>query len=231
MPKQRSKAEMAVYQQNRRIKQKRAAQDDPGLNKSVTPDVTPTQKQCNTPTNVTPKPVTPAICNTQNVTPMTATEVIQLRKEAGERACKGVLSKQLPVNMEALRDAQYKEDAYALSDAIKRQLKQSEQTITPHDALPSNYGLPNCACMHCQSNRVNGGKHIINHGTPKPADQLAANELNRVASPGDVDYIGNNTLRNIKCEPILIDEVDLPGEGYIPIYNGMFNKEGYMFRK
>ena len=52
--KQRTKAQMAEYQRNRRNK---SVQDASGLKNSVTPDVTPTL-------NVTPKLVTPVICNT-----------------------------------------------------------------------------------------------------------------------------------------------------------------------
>jgi hypothetical protein len=53
---------------------------------------------------------------------------------------------------------------------------------------PENFGLEDCACLHCRANRANGNKHIINHGAYKNQNQLAANELNRQALPGDVDY-------------------------------------------
>lgn len=66
---------------------------------------------------------------------------------------------------------------------------------TAHEKLPkgksdkpANFGQPDCECRHCQQNRRAGDKHIINHGAYKPAEQLKANELNRVSMPGDIDY-------------------------------------------
>jgi hypothetical protein len=56
--------------------------------------------------------------------------------------------------------------------------------------LPANFGQPDCECRHCQQNRRSDHKLIINHGAWKPASQLAANEVNRVSLPGDVDYVG-----------------------------------------
>ncbi len=53
-----------------------------------------------------------------------------------------------------------------------------------------NYGQPNCCCQHCQTNRANNNKHIINHGAYKRSHELGENELNRVALPGDVDFEG-----------------------------------------
>ena len=64
-------------------------------------------------------------------------------------------------------------------------------TITPEGVkaeVPANYGKPDCACLHCRSNRANGSRHVINHGKGKTIDQLDRNEVNRVALPGDVDY-------------------------------------------
>lgn len=55
--------------------------------------------------------------------------------------------------------------------------------------LPANFGQPDCQCKHCQQNRANGNKHIINHGPYKTADELAPNEVNRMSLPGDVDYV------------------------------------------
>ena len=55
---------------------------------------------------------------------------------------------------------------------------------------PLNFGLPDCACGHCQQARVNGSKNTINHGAWKSASQLGKHELNRVTLPGDVDYDG-----------------------------------------
>ena len=52
----------------------------------------------------------------------------------------------------------------------------------------ANYGEPECECKHCQANRANGGKRIVNHGQYKPAKLLATNEVNRVPLPGDPDY-------------------------------------------
>jgi len=56
--------------------------------------------------------------------------------------------------------------------------------------LPDNYGLENCACMHCQQNRRAEHKLIINHGAYKAAADLGPFEVNRQILPGDVDYAG-----------------------------------------
>lgn len=56
------------------------------------------------------------------------------------------------------------------------------------ESVIPNYGQPDCECMHCQSNRANDNRHIINH-EPYKTD-LAANEINRVSLPGDPDYAG-----------------------------------------
>ena len=64
-----------------------------------------------------------------------------------------------------------------------------EQTRTSV-VRPANFGEPDCECMHCQTNRVNGNRHVINHGAWKPAKELGKKELNRVTLPGDVDYDG-----------------------------------------
>ena len=58
-----------------------------------------------------------------------------------------------------------------------------------NDDKPTNFGKPDCECKMCQTNRVNGNKHKINHGEPKSACELAENEVNRVTLPGDVDYV------------------------------------------
>jgi hypothetical protein len=57
--------------------------------------------------------------------------------------------------------------------------------VTP---LPANYGLSNCACLHCRAVKTNKSNAILNHGPVKTYEQLAANEYNRVSLPGDVDY-------------------------------------------
>ena len=54
----------------------------------------------------------------------------------------------------------------------------------------ADYGEPDCECMHCKSNRANGGKHTINHGEYKPVHLLGKGEFNRVTLPGDPDYDG-----------------------------------------
>ena len=52
------------------------------------------------------------------------------------------------------------------------------------------FGGPNCECMHCRAIKSNGLNLTINHGPYKPAGELVENEVNRVAMPGDPDYIG-----------------------------------------
>ena len=66
-------------------------------------------------------------------------------------------------------------------------------TITPEGlstAIPTDYGKPGCACLSCRANRASGNRHVINHGSYKPASRLGPKEINRVALPGDVDYSG-----------------------------------------
>lgn len=55
--------------------------------------------------------------------------------------------------------------------------------------LPANFGQPDCECRHCRNNRASGLSKLINHGPYKPASELFSGELNRVALPGDVDYV------------------------------------------
>ncbi len=69
----------------------------------------------------------------------------------------------------------------------------NDPNITPEGPkaeLPANYGLPDCECQHCKSNRASGSRYFLNHYTYKAAGHLSSNELNRVALPGDVDYDG-----------------------------------------
>lgn len=51
-----------------------------------------------------------------------------------------------------------------------------------------NFGQPGCQCKHCQQNRNQGSRHIINHGPYKKEAELKGRELNRVALPGDPDF-------------------------------------------
>ena len=85
------------------------------------------------------------------------------------------------------------------SDRCRQRLSRSpflsrtvtDETVTDETVtLPDSYGSPDCACQHCRINRANGNKHVINHGPNKPASRLAANELNRVPLPDDMDYDG-----------------------------------------
>jgi hypothetical protein len=62
-----------------------------------------------------------------------------------------------------------------------------------------NYGQPDCECQHCQTNRASGNRHTINHGVYKKAHELAPNELNRVALPGDPDYSHNIPQTHEDC--------------------------------
>lgn len=66
--------------------------------------------------------------------------------------------------------------------------------VTPDTTTPDNFGQTDCKCRQCATNRSKGGKHLINHGPWKDADQLADNEINRVALPGDSDYLTRNTI-------------------------------------
>ena len=62
--------------------------------------------------------------------------------------------------------------------------------LDPPNVRPDMLDLVDCNCLHCQTNRANGSRHSINHGPWKSAGELAANEINRVPLPGDVDYAG-----------------------------------------
>ena len=77
----------------------------------------------------------------------------------------------------------------------------TEQGVTqerdaPHVAgpLPGNFGKPDCECQHCQQNRRQGNKHIINHGPYKRSHELVEHEVNRVSLPGDADHDGIGQL-------------------------------------
>lgn len=75
--------------------------------------------------------------------------------------------------------------------------EQSEQ-IFPEQSNPNNPfivhfgGLADCECMMCKTARTNGHKANINHGDYAPASALTASgfTVNRVALPGDTDYVG-----------------------------------------
>ena len=56
--------------------------------------------------------------------------------------------------------------------------------------FPANYGQADCQCKHCQASRSHDHRWVINHGPWKSLHELAANEVNRVSLPGDVDYEG-----------------------------------------
>lgn len=78
---------------------------------------------------------------------------------------------------------------------------------------PLNFGQPDCKCMTCRANKVNGNKHKVNHGPYKHAGQLARGEVNRVALPGDVDYTG-------VCELVNGKWVDAEADKSNPAANG-----------
>jgi hypothetical protein len=65
----------------------------------------------------------------------------------------------------------------------------------PEFSIP-NFGQPDCECHHCRNNRKSGSKKVLNHGPYKTAGELAENELNRVALPGDVDYVPEPARRS-----------------------------------
>jgi len=60
-------------------------------------------------------------------------------------------------------------------------------TVTPV-TMPANYGQPDCECRHCQNNRRQNNRLLINHGPYKTAAELKSNEVNRQSMPGDADY-------------------------------------------
>lgn len=75
----------------------------------------------------------------------------------------------------------------AFSRSIRTDQSGQIQSGQSNPDKPLNYGQPDCQCMHCQQNK---GKLIINHDKPKKYEDMRANEVNRVALPGDIDYAG-----------------------------------------
>ena len=65
--------------------------------------------------------------------------------------------------------------------------------------VPANYGLEGCACRHCAQDK---GRHTLNHGAYKTAQELADGEMNRVSLPGDVDCKGKAGLRMMREQGI-----------------------------
>lgn len=65
-----------------------------------------------------------------------------------------------------------------------------ERQATEAQGVIPNFGQPDCQCKHCQQNRAQGSRHIINHGSYKKEHQLEDRELNRIALPGDADFTG-----------------------------------------
>ena len=88
-----------------------------------------------------------------------------------------------------------------LSDVLEKtaaytpcQEAQSEQAISDIGSktviLPDNFGLNNCACMHCKQLKTIKPNARLNHFAPMSAEQLKLNgyDVNRVSLPGDSDY-------------------------------------------
>ncbi len=72
------------------------------------------------------------------------------------------------------------------------------------ERLPANFGQPDCQCRHCQNSRVarpHRGHWSLNHGHTRQPEELADNELNRVAMPGDIDYVGSPEVMKIQEYP------------------------------
>lgn len=70
--------------------------------------------------------------------------------------------------------------------------ERSGQTMTPEglrSKVPTNYGQEDCECRHCRNIRNAKLPLTLNHGKLKTADELGKNERNRIALPGDVDYV------------------------------------------
>ena len=98
--------------------------------------------------------------------------------------------KQKQANKE--RQQRYRDKAKSVTPAVTP----CDENVTP--TIPDDwvgYGLPNCACMHCQQNRRSGSRLLINHGPYKNEHELAGNEVNRVSLPGDVDYAGKALVK------------------------------------
>ena len=68
--------------------------------------------------------------------------------------------------------------------------RKDDVTLSDVTLKPANYGQSDCQCKMCQSTRSRANGRLINHGPWKSAGELAANEVNRVPLPGDVDYVG-----------------------------------------
>jgi len=74
-----------------------------------------------------------------------------------------------------------------------------EVSVPPiaENAKPANYGQADCQCKHCQASRSHDHRWVINHGPWKSLHELAANEVNRVSLPGDVDYHGVEGIQRV----------------------------------
>ena len=66
----------------------------------------------------------------------------------------------------------------------------TDSVVTDISTVPANFGEEDCECVHCQNNRHNKSKKIINHGSYKSKNELGPDEVNRVSLPGDADYHG-----------------------------------------
>ena len=68
------------------------------------------------------------------------------------------------------------------------------QSVTPLDMsrLVEDWAGPDCQCGHCRNARRHEHSRKLNHGTWLSAEQLEVSDYdgNRVAIPGDVDYVG-----------------------------------------
>ena len=89
-------------------------------------------------------------------------------------------------------DIEVSDKAKYCSDKCRMQFRrksnnQPEQS-EPEQAYPNNFGGDDCECMMCKTRKLNGSRHVINHGAWKSEDKLGKLEVNRVSLPGDVDY-------------------------------------------
>jgi len=102
------------------------------------------------------------------------------QKEANKEANKRYRDKQKGITPDGV-------SREGITDNDKCDVPGEFHTVPGSEAIP-NFGLADCECKHCQNNRKNGSRKVINHGPYKTIGELADNELNRVTFPSDPDY-------------------------------------------
>ena len=101
--------------------------------------------------------------------------------------------KKRQTNAERQRRYRERKNVTVVTPKAETVTKPPDVFVTPEGAvkvLPAGYGTAICECQQCQTYRRHGKPVAnLNHGAYKSLDELGPGEANRVALPGDVDYI------------------------------------------